>query len=224
MKTIKAILFDHDGTLVDSEYVHYEMWASILMPHGITLTAEDYIRHYAGIPTPSNAATIVENYSLEISPSVLIEAKQSATESFLSKRAFPLMTGAKESIDFFNQKGIKLAIVTGAGIEGVNATVLSNNFQDKFQAIVSGDDVGNSKPSPDCYLLATQRLAVNASECIAIEDSENGVTAAFSANISCIAISTPMSQHHDLSKAMRIFDNLNEAKVWIAENHIFHSR
>ena len=224
MTTIKAILFDHDGTLVDSEYSHYEMWASILIPHGIILTSEEYIRHYAGIPTPANAAYIVDKYSLKISPSILVEAKKVATESYLSTQAFPLTTGAKKSIDFFSQKDIKLAIVTGAGKEGVNATIVSNCFQDKFDAIVTGDDVDNSKPSPDCYLLATQLLGVNASECIAIEDSENGVSAAVSANIPCVAISTPMSKHHDLSKSMKTFGNLNEAKLWIAENYILHSR
>jgi HAD superfamily hydrolase (TIGR01509 family) len=224
MTTLKAILFDHDGTLVDSEYSHYEMWASVLDSHGITLTADEYIRHHAGIPTPSNAACIVDKYRLQISPSVLIEAKNAATESFLSKQAFPLTTGAREIIDFFSKKDIKLAVVTGAGKEGVDATLLSNSFADKFHAIVSGDDVDNSKPSPDCYLLALECLAVSASECIAIEDSENGVAAAVSANIPCIAISTPMSIHHDLSQAMKIFANLNEAKTWIAENYILSLR
>ena len=196
------------------------MWAGILIPHGITLTPEEYMRHYAGIPTPSNAARFVDKYSLKISPSILIEAKKVATESYLSTQAFPLATGARISIDFFSQKDIKLAIVTGAGKEGVNATIMSNCFQDKFDTIVTGDDVDNSKPSPDCYLLATQRLGVNASECIAIEDSENGVTAAVSANIPCVAISTSMSKHQDLSKSMKTFVNLNEAKSWITENYI----
>jgi HAD superfamily hydrolase (TIGR01509 family) len=224
MMTIKAILFDHDGTLVDSEYAHYEMWAGILIPHGITLTSEDYIRHYAGIPTPSNAANIVDQYSLRISPSILIEAKKVATESYLSTQAFPLATGARNSIDFFSQKDIKLAIVTGAGKEGVDATIISNSFQDKFDTVVTGDDVDNSKPAPDCYLLATRRLGVNASECIAIEDSENGVAAAVSANILCVAISTSMSKNHDLSKAMKTFVNLDEARSWITENFIPGSR
>ena len=224
MTTIEAILFDHDGTLVDSEFSHFEMWASVLLALGINLTEEEYIRHHAGIPTPANATFIVDKYSLTISPSVLMGAKNSATESFLSKQAFPLIAGAREAIDFFSQKDIKLAIVTGAGKEGVNATILSNSFEDKFQVIVSGDDVDNSKPSADCYLLAIQRLAVNACDCIAIEDSENGVAAAVSADIPCIAISTPMSRYHDLSKAMKICANLDEAKTWIAENYILSPR
>lgn len=222
MKTIKAILFDHDGTLVDSENTHYEMWASILISFGISLTVEDYINRYVGIPTTTNAVKIIEKYALKISPSVLIESKNAATKSFLSKHAFPLSKGARESIDYFSQKDIKLAIVTGAGIEGVDATILANNFQDKFQTIVCGDDVENSKPAPDCYLLAMQRLGVNAAECIAIEDSKNGVTAAVLAGITCIALSTPMSKCQDLSQSIKTFDDLNKARKWILENYIFH--
>ena len=223
MTTIKAVLFDHDGTLVDSEHSHYEMWVSILKSHGIVLSVEEYMMHCAGIPTPANAVAIVDRYSLAISPSDLIEAKSLATESFLSKQAFPLTSGARESIGLFRQQGIKLAVVTGASREGVDATILSNGFRDIFQVVVSGDDVAKSKPSPDCYLLATQRLGLNASECMAIEDSENGVTSAVSANVPCVAISTPMSRHHDLSKAIRTFGNLNEASLWIARNYIFPS-
>jgi beta-phosphoglucomutase-like phosphatase (HAD superfamily) len=89
---------------------------------------------------------------------------------------------------------------------------------------VTGDDVDNSKPAPDCYLLAARRLGVDTSECIAIEDSENGVAAAVSANIPCVAISTSMSKNHDLSKAMKTFVNLDEARSWITENFIPGSR
>ena len=92
--TISAILFDHDGTLVDSEYSHYEMRASILKLYGITFRLETYIQDYAGIPTLANAALIVDKYLLEISPTILVEAKIRATELLLSKQAFPLIAGA----------------------------------------------------------------------------------------------------------------------------------
>jgi len=223
MTTIKAILFDYDGTLVDSEFLHFEMWVAILESHGVILKVEDYIDHYAGIPTPENAAVIVDRYSLTISPSVLITAKSLATKSFLSRKAFPLTVGARRSIDFFIEKGIKIAIVTGASRIGVDATIATNNFQGHFQTIVTGDDVKNSKPSPEGYLLAVQQLGLNVSECIAIEDSENGVAAAVSANISCVAISTTMSKSHDLNDAIKIFSDLDEARIWIANNYRLHN-
>ena len=90
MNRLKAILYDHDGTLIDSEHCHFEMWAAILEPYGISLSKEDYIEHYAGIPTLANAVTMVEKYSLAITASTLIDAKDHATRAFLAQQAFPL--------------------------------------------------------------------------------------------------------------------------------------
>lgn len=216
---IKAILFDHDGTLVDSEKIHYNLWAAILKSYNITFTIEEYIRYYAGIPTPSNADRMVDTYSLEISPAALIQEKSNLTSAYLSSGGFPLMPGAKESLAHFHKIGIKMAVVTGAGIEGVKVTVKNNNLQGYFSALVSGDEVERSKPAPDPYLLAIKKLGLDSSECIAIEDTYNGILSAASANIGCVGISSTMSKHQDLSKAIRIFNDLNKATKWITANY-----
>ena len=222
MPTIKAILFDHDGTLVDSEPLHYKMWETILDSYGIALEIEEYKQHYAGIPTTSNAARIIHNYpSLATTASALVTAKNSATQAFLSREAFPLTVGAKEALDYFLEKNLKIAIVTGAGVDGVKATIRSHNLQGHVKAVISGDDVECSKPAPDCYLLATQRLRVDSFECIAIEDTENGVNAAAKANIPCVVVSSSMSKHHDFRNAIKVLGNLNEATDWIANNYNF---
>ena len=219
MNRLKAILYDHDGTLVDSEYCHFEMWAAILEPYGISLSKDEYIQHYAGIPTLANAVTMVEKYSLAIAASTLIAAKDQATRAFLARQAFPLSLGARESVNNFRHTQCKLAIVTGAGLDGVTKTISANGFEGVFQTVVSGDDVDHSKPAPDCYLLALKRLSLQASDCLAIEDSENGVRAALAARVPCIAISTAMSKHDKLSEAMCTFNDLDAASVWINQNY-----
>jgi HAD superfamily hydrolase (TIGR01509 family) len=219
MTRLKAILYDHDGTLVDSEYCHFEMWAAILEPYGISLSKEEYIQHYAGIPTLANAVTMVGKYSLAINASTLIGAKDHATRAFLAQQAFPLSPGARESVNSFKDTQCKLAIVTGAGLDGVTKTIAANGFEDVFQTVVSGDDVDHSKPAPDCYRLALNRLSLQASDCLAIEDSENGVRAAIAASVPCIAISTAMSKHDKLSNAMHTFSDLEAASVWINQNY-----
>ncbi len=219
MDRIKAILFDHDGTLVDSEPVHYQMWAEILGAYGVTLGIDEYARHYAGIPTTTNAGKLINDYpALPLSASTLIDAKNNATRDFLSRSAFPLMPGARQAIDYFHGRALKMAIVTGAGADGVQATVRANQLDEHISVAVSGDDVNTSKPAPDCYLLALQKLGVDSSECIAIEDTENGVTAATRAGIACLAVATPMTRHHNFGGAMNVFDNLTDATGWMTEN------
>lgn len=219
MSSIKAILFDHDGTLVDSEFVHYQMWLSILEPYEIRFSEEDYINDYAGIPSPANAEVMVEKYDLSMTSEVLNHAKALATEDYLSNQAFPLVSGAKEVIISLSKEPVKLAIVTGASGDAPRATIADNRLDDYFETLVSADDVAASKPAPDCYLLAAKRLGLNPSDCVAIEDTANGVAAAVAANIPCVAIATKMSQHHDLSQADKVVTSLIEARDWIKQTY-----
>lgn len=191
------------------------MWAEVLNPYGIPLSEEQYKHHYAGVPTTANAVDIVKRFNLQVSSSVLADAKNAATHIFLSQRAFPLMPGARESIEFFRSLGFHLAIVTGAGRYGVNATLRAYALHDCFATVVSGDDVRNSKPAPDCYLLAMQRLGVSPIECVAIEDTEHGVAAASSAGIACLAVPNSMSERHNFNCATGTFRNLCEVTQWI---------
>ena len=213
--TIKAILFDHDGTLVDSELAHFKMWLEVLKVYDISLTQQQYKSHYAGIPTPANAVDMVARFTLPVNSETLIGAKNAATQALLSREAFPLMPGARESMAFFQRCGLQLAVVTGAGREGVDVSIRGHALQGCFSTVVSGDDVPQSKPAADCYLLAMQRLGLSAAQCIAIEDTENGVIAASSAGITCLAVPNAMSEQHDFSRAARVFSNLQEATRWV---------
>ena len=191
------------------------MWEEVLKPYQVHLSEDQYKLYYAGVPTGANALDIVKRFDLQVSPSVLASAKNAATRKFLSKNAFPLMAGVQESIAFFRSRGLKLAIVTGAGRFGVDATIRAHALDNCFATIVSGDDVRNSKPAPDCYLLAMQHLALNPGECIAIEDTEHGVAAASSAGVTCLAVPTSMSEHHCFASAAGIFRGLREAAHWV---------
>ncbi len=220
--TIKAILYDHDGTLVDSEIAHFQIWANVLEPYGVSLSVQQYKEFYAGIPTESNAIDIVHRFALPVKSAVLVDAKNLATRTFLAQAAFPLMPGARESIAFFRDCGLQLAVVTGAERDGVDTSIRVHELHRHFSAIVSGDDVHQSKPAPDCYLLAMQLLGVVPNECIAIEDTEHGVAAATSAGIQCVAIPSFMSEHHNFNSAEESFQNLSDATKWITHRFVLH--
>ncbi|MAM87250.1 MAG: hypothetical protein CME36_08080 [unclassified Hahellaceae] len=208
---LRAILFDHDGTLVNSEPIHFGIWSIILQRYGFTLTEQQYKARYAGIPTPANAIDLVQRFGINRSPEELAELKNAATREYLEQHAFPLMPGVKDAISSFYSAGLKLAVVTGASANGVQKTLRANNFDRYFSAVVSGDDVLASKPAPDCYLLALQRLGVTAAECLAIEDTQHGLEAATKAGVNCVALPTEMSKHHDFDLAVAVFSGMPEA-------------
>ncbi|MBS1227175.1 MAG: family phosphatase [Proteobacteria bacterium] len=212
---IKAIFFDHDGTLVDSEPIHYQLWRDVLAAHGVALGESLYRDCYAGIPTADNAVDLVARFAIDASPAALAEAKNLATRRFLAQHAFPLMPGVRDAVAQCHGAGRRLAIVTGAGADGVQTTLRQHSLSEFFETVVSGDDVTNSKPAPDCYLLAVRRLGLLPSECIAIEDTEHGVNSAVAAGVACLAVPNEMSRNHDFSQASAVFDDLAAAVSWI---------
>ena len=212
---IKAIFFDHDGTLVDSEPVHYQLWRDVAATHGVALSEALYRDRYAGIPTADNAVDLVARFSLEATPAALAEAKNLATRRFLACNAFPLMPGVSDLVPWCHGAGLRLAIVTGAGHDGVQSTLRQHALGDYFETVVSGDDVANSKPAPDCYLLAVRRLGLLPSECVAIEDTEHGVNSAAAAGVRCLAVPNEMSRQHDFSQATAVFNDLAAAAAWL---------
>ncbi|MGO3668932.1 MAG: HAD family hydrolase [Vreelandella alkaliphila] len=209
------IHLDHDGTVVSSEQIHFQMWVHILSQYGFELSELQYKNHYAGLPTRANALDMVQRFGINASPDQLIEAKNAATQDYLASQAFPLMPGVREAIVYFHSKGLKLAVVTGASANGVQKTLQANEFEDKFSTIVSSDDVRNSKPAPECYLLALQRLGVAADECLAIEDTQHGLEAAFRAGISCLALPTEMSKQQNFHSATAVLSGMAEAVEYI---------
>jgi len=216
---LRAILLDHDGTIVSSEHIHFQMWIPILSQYGVELSEQQYRAHYAGLPTSANAVDLVQRFGIDVSPDQLIEAKNAATQDYLASQSFPLMPGVREAIAYFHSAGLKLAVVTGASANGVQKTLQANEFEDKFLTVVSNDDVRNSKPAPECYLLALQRLGVAADESLAIEDTQHGLEAAFRAGISCLALPTEMSQQQNFHSATAVLSGMAEAVEYIRHTY-----
>jgi HAD superfamily hydrolase (TIGR01509 family) len=208
---LRAILFDHDGTLVNSEPVHFELWAKVLKQYGFALTEEHYRLYYAGVPTRANAIDLVERFGIKEEPWKLAHAKNVATDEYLEHAAFPLMKGVKEAVDLIHSQGLQLAVVTGASATGVRATFKAYGFEQKFSLIVSNEDVQQSKPAPDCYLLALRKLGLGPDECIAIEDTSPGLQAAHSAGLRCFVVPSEMSKHQDFRSATAVCTEMSEA-------------
>jgi len=211
---LKAILFDFDGTLVDSEPLHFQMWQQLLAKYGVELTEQQYKDHYAGVPTTLNAVDMISRFKLSIPAHSLASAKKELTRSIIAKSGFPLMPDVREILAQLTCYDLKLGIVTGAAKSNVHATIKAHSLEKYFSIIVSGEDVSRNKPAPDCYLLAMSQMGVTARDCLAFEDTELGLTAASSAGIMCLAIPTALSSHHDFSNAVGVFSSLRQAAEW----------
>lgn len=208
MAVLKAILLDHDGTLVNSEAIHFELWRQLLHSYDVELTAAYYNKVMAGVSVLQNGRDVIRDFGVATTPEQLFDGRRSLTLEYLKKQAFPLMPGAKETLSLCHKKGYRLAIVTGGARASVERTIASYGFSDWIECIVSFDDVTRGKPDPECYLQALKLMRLEASAAVAIEDTEYGLAAAFDAGIRCAAIPTPLSLNHDFSKASGIYNSL----------------
>ncbi|AGP80608.1 MULTISPECIES: HAD family hydrolase [Alteromonas] len=207
-----TLLFDHDGTLIDSETVHYDLWKAILLGYHVDLSEAFYCEVMAGIPVKQNAIDLVAHFKLDVAPEVLAEQKHKSISDYLDKHAFPLMPYAKEAIKTCFDKGYRIGIVTGGSKKSVEKTLSQYALANYISCVVAVEDVVTSKPAPDCYELAMRQLNKTPEECVAIEDTQTGMRAALAANLACVVIPTPLSQHHDLSRATVRYGNL---QTWV---------
>jgi beta-phosphoglucomutase-like phosphatase (HAD superfamily) len=98
MNPLKSVLFDHDGTLVNSEGIHYAIWCQTLLPLGVNLSEVEYKAHFVGIPSTHSAVDVVRRHGLPMLPQELTRQKESLTHDYLRQQAFPLMPGAHDAV------------------------------------------------------------------------------------------------------------------------------
>ncbi len=211
----RAVCFDHDGTLVDSEPIHFRLWRDVLVPHGVTLTEAQYKERYSGVPTLANAQDLVARHDLAVPVEALALAKHQAMSEFVTRAAFPLLPGVAEAVARLHADGLRLAVVTGTARISIDATLREHGLARYFETVVAAEDVVRNKPAPEGYLLAARRLGLAPAQCVAIEDTEHGVNAAAAAGVACVAVPHAMSRHHDFARATVVTASLPEAVAWI---------
>ncbi len=220
MQKIKALLFDLDGTLIDSEFFHFECWNEILAESGVCLDYEDWLKNYAGIPLPSNAQNLITKYNINTPLAHLIERRELLTLERLQTKQVNLMPYVTEVLDFFKAQNLVLALVTSSPRKDVEVIFERNGLGSYFQLIITRTEVTKSKPDPESYNICVAQLGLQKEDCLVFEDTLNGIKAAKAAGLTCIAIQGNTAEHQKLSLADQLFLDFNEAKAYLIANSL----
>jgi HAD superfamily hydrolase (TIGR01509 family) len=220
MKAPKALLFDLDGTLIDSEFFHFECWNEILEEFGVVLTYEDWLQTYAGVPMPANAARLIKKYDIATPLPYIIEKREKLTLERLKTKDVNLMPYVADVLEYFHQKNLTLALVTSSPRQDVEAVFERNGLGKYFKLIITRTEVTKSKPDPESYLVCVEKLGLNKEECLVFEDTINGIKSAKAAGLTCFAIQNNIDEHHKLTIADKLFLDFSEVKDYLVKNRL----
>ncbi len=184
---VSAVLLDMDGTLLDTEKVYFESLVAALRSRGYTDDVIPLCHAMVGLPGPECEAMLLDRYG-ETFPIDSINRAFAANRDELFRSGLPLKHGAVTLLDALAAAECPMAIVTSSTRHGAETHLTLAGIRSRFDTILTRDDVTRSKPSPDLYLLAAERLGVRPQTCVAVEDSNHGVTAAHAAGAITIMV------------------------------------
>ena len=208
---IRAVIFDMDGVLTDSEPLINAAAIAMFQEKGLAVQPDDFLP-FVGAGEDRYIGGVAETYNF---PLDLPAAKQCTYEIYLnlvptSLEAFP---GAVEIVETCREAGLWVAVASSADAVKIMANLSRIDLPIEFwDAVVPGEEVQHKKPAPDIFLAAAKKLAVNPAECVVIEDAVNGVQAAHAAGMRCIAVAHtfPAGQ---LQAADVVRDNIAQVRL-----------
>ena len=181
-----ALVFDCDGTLVDSMPVHYEAWVQSLARYGMTFSEDNFYR-LGGVPAHRIVAELSQQQGVEVDPDQFAVEKENLYVE-CSKHVQPIPQIIE--IARFHHGRMPLAVATGSHREPAEKSLQRVGVIELFDAIVCAEDVEHHKPCPDVYLESARRLGVEPTRCRAYEDTETGITAARDAGMDVVNVWT----------------------------------
>lgn len=189
---LKAILFDLDGTLVNTDPLHYQTWQEILRDYGMEIDRTFYKSKISGRLNPLIIQDLLPHLSLEAGQQ-LADCKEARFRD-MALSLTPL-AGLLELLAWIETQGLQKAVVTNAPVENVNFLLKVLKLADIFDTVVLGEEATAGKPDPACYKLALNQLSICAKEAIAFEDSPSGIQAAVGAGIYTIGVASTYEPH-----------------------------
>ena len=221
---IRAVLLDMDGLIIDSEPIHFQAFRGFARKHGLELP-ESVMAEFIGYNEIENIRWMKEHHDLPQPLEELVLERRGVYARLIETEELPVLPGFWELSREARRRGLKQAVVSSSmrpQVEVPLRRLLEHHPECRdphqyFDAIVTGDDVQHTKPAPDIYLLALERLGLPAQEAVAFEDTPAGVTSAASAGITVYAVPNQYTRELEFPGARGVLSSLTEAMPLLSD-------
>jgi HAD superfamily hydrolase (TIGR01509 family) len=205
---IRAVVFDFDGLILDTEEPIYTSWLEVYEAHGEALPFERWVEIVGSTNDAFHPQKhLEERLGRPLSQEVVERRIGRRTELILAQQLLP---GILQHIDAARSLGLKLGVASSSTRDWVSGHLSRLGILGRFDCVRCRDDVASAKPAPDLYIAVLACLGVVAADAVAIEDSPNGVIAAKRAGMRCVAIPNNITASLDLSHADLVLRSLSE--------------
>lgn len=217
---MRALIFDFDGLILDTESTDFEAWARLYEQHGHELPRERWV---ATIGTdgaafdPASHLGVLLGRVLDVQA---VRAERRPVRDALVRSLDPL-PGVVDWLEAARARGLPLAIASSSPLAWVERHLRHVGLDHYFAEIVTVDQVERAKPHPDLYQCALEKLGVAAEHGLALEDSPHGLAAAGAAGLRCVAVPGPMTRHLDFAGAALVLESLVERTLESVQRELF---
>ena len=210
---LKAVLFDMDGVIVDTEPLHRKAYFQMFSDFEIEVS-DDLYTSFTGASTKRVCNTLIEKYNLNANHEELSIIKRKYFKDYFYNDAdFNLIAGVKDIIEHYFENNIKLVLASSASMTTINMVFEKFDLEKYFIGKISGADLKESKPHPEIFILASEISKESKENCMVIEDSTNGILAAHSAGIFCTAYQSEHSTNQVYDKANLLISDFSEIEM-----------
>lgn len=216
---IKAVIFDMDGLMIDSERVTFEGYQHVLAKENLTMSEEKY-KTLLGKPVKAVHDLFKEDYGPQYDVDQIIKDVHAYIAKRFETEGVPLKPGLVELLKYLKENNYKTIIATSSHRNRVDLIVKQAQIDQYFDDSICGDEVTKGKPNPEVFLKACQKLQVSPQDALVLEDSESGINAAYNADIKVIGIpDMKYPEEKYVKMTYKIMDNLFQVKDFLEENN-----
>lgn len=212
---IKAVIFDLDGTIIDTEKIYRKAWPQAMKELGYEFSDERYL-HMRSMGRPFSKAQFQEWYGEDFDYEGARDVRGRLFEEYIAENGIQPKAGAVELLTYLREKGIFTAIATATDMDRASRFIEMVGLTGYFDRVVSATMVDEGKPSPKVYEYVVSELGYDKDECLAVEDAPNGIKSAYSAGLKVIMVPDQSPCTDDLRDMIYAeVENLNEIKEFI---------